>query len=208
MKLKYMLRGIGIGMVVAAALMGGYTRKQVLDAKANVTAITIDSNYSDISGEVETDEEEMSETEETVPVIVRNEGIESEVESVIESAKASESDPESQADVPAGDDAEQIQGDNAVDSNVESDNAVANNGSGEENLPTINLDAEYIEVTVSRGDDSSKVSRKLYNAGIVDSASEFDAFLAQHGYDKKITVGVKTIYSTDSWQEIAERLIQ
>jgi hypothetical protein len=28
----------------------------------------------------------------------------------------------------------------------------------------------------------------------------------QHGYDKRITVGTKTINITDSWQEIAEKL--
>jgi cell division protein YceG involved in septum cleavage len=65
---------------------------------------------------------------------------------------------------------------------------------------------ETIDITVAGGDDSGKVSRKLYNAGIIDNASEFDAFLMQHGYDKKITVGTKTINITDTWQEIAEKL--
>jgi hypothetical protein len=180
MKLKYMLRGLGIGMVVAAALMGGYTRKEIANAKANVTAITLEGSYTDESQESETGTEGQSDTEETVPVIVRDEGVESEVASVIESAKAAESEPDVQLNVPEDNQAVQ----------------------------EVNADAEYLEIVVAKGDDSSVVSRKLYNAGIVDSAAEYDAFLAQHGYDKRITTGTKTIYITDTWQEIAEKLTQ
>jgi hypothetical protein len=188
MKFKYMLRGLGIGMVVAAALMGGYTRKEIANAKANVTAITLSGNYTEETSESESDTEELSDTDETVPVIVRDSNAESEIASVIESAKAAESEP-------------------SVLENVEMDNP----DNQDENQPNINSgdsDVEYIEIIVSKGDDSSIVSRKLYNSGIVDSAAEYDAFLAQHGYDKRITTGTKTIYITDTWQEIAEKLTQ
>jgi hypothetical protein len=191
MKFKYMLRGLGIGMVVAAALMGGYTRKEIANAKANVTAITLSGNYTEETSESESDTEELSDTDETVPVIVRDSNAESEIASVIESAKAAESEP------------------SALE-NVEMDNPNYPDNQ-DENQPNINSgdsDVEYIEIIVSKGDDSSIVSRKLYNSGIVDSAAEYDAFLAQHGYDKRITTGTKTIYITDTWQEIAEKLTQ
>jgi hypothetical protein len=191
MKFKYMLRGLGIGMVVAAALMGGYTRKEIANAKANVTAITLSGNYTEETSESESDTEELSDTDETVPVIVRDSNAESEIASVIESAKAAESEP------------------SALE-NVEMDNPNYPDNQ-DENQPNINFgdsDVEYIEIIVSKGDDSSIVSRKLYNSGIVDSAAEYDAFLAQHGYDKRITTGTKTIYITDTWQEIAEKLTQ
>ena len=56
-------------------------------------------------------------------------------------------------------------------------------------------------------DDSGTASRKLKNAGIIENAAEYDAFLMQHGYDRKLCTGTKTINSNDTWQQIAEKLI-
>jgi len=36
MKLKYMLRGMGIGVVITAAVMGAYSRNAVADARVAV----------------------------------------------------------------------------------------------------------------------------------------------------------------------------
>lgn len=59
---------------------------------------------------------------------------------------------------------------------------------------------------IATGDDSGTVARKLYNAGLIQNADEYDSFLIQHGYDKRLTTGTKTINVTDSWQEIAEKI--
>ena len=61
-----------------------------------------------------------------------------------------------------------------------------------------------IEINIVRGDDSGTVARKLQNAGMVESATEYDAYLMQHGYDKKIRVGKVEIPVDATWQEIAE----
>ena len=63
---------------------------------------------------------------------------------------------------------------------------------------------EAVEITIARGDDSGTVARKLQNAGLVENASEYDAYLMQHGYDKKIRVGSVTIPTDSTWQEIAD----
>ncbi len=65
---------------------------------------------------------------------------------------------------------------------------------------------ETVEIVIESGDDSGTVSRKLHNAGIIENASEFDAFLMQHGYDKKISTGKKVIGVNDTWQEIADKI--
>ena len=59
---------------------------------------------------------------------------------------------------------------------------------------------------IASGDDSGTVARKLYNAGLIENAAEYDAFLMQHGYDKRLSTGTKTINVTDSWQEIADKI--
>ena len=65
---------------------------------------------------------------------------------------------------------------------------------------------ETVEIVIESGDDSGTVSRKLQNAGVIENASEFDAFLMQHGYDKKISTGKKVIGVADTWQEIADKI--
>jgi S-adenosylmethionine:tRNA-ribosyltransferase-isomerase (queuine synthetase) len=236
MKLKYMLRGLGIGVVVTAAIMGAYTRNVVAETKAQARVDvlneygfgeepTLVENESEaIESEVS---ESVSETEETIPIIVRDESKESEVESVIESAKEAEKETEAEPES-GGSEVESSAGEakateikSEVESEVKSETAVSKKSevkseteseSESVSVPSY-IDAndvvevpETIDITVSKGDDSGTVSRKLYNAGIVDSASEYDAYLMQHGYDKRISVGTKTINITDTWQEIAEKL--
>ena len=47
--------------------------------------------------------------------------------------------------------------------------------------------------TVMRGDSSVRVARHLFEAGMVESAVEFDKYLCQNGYDHSISVGTYEI---------------
>jgi hypothetical protein len=220
MKLKYMLRGLGIGVIVTAAIMGAYNRNAVADAKAQARVDVLrEYGFGDeptlVDNESESEEETLetvSETEETIPIIIRDEVKESEVESVIESAKAAEKETETEPE--SSSEVESSAGEaKATEVKSETDASKESESESESISAPSYIDAkvvvevpETIDITVSKGDDSGTVSRKLYNAGIVDSASEYDAYLMQHGYDKKISVGTKTINVTDTWQEIAEKL--
>lgn len=62
------------------------------------------------------------------------------------------------------------------------------------------------QITVSSGDGSDTVARKLYEAGLVSDAAAYDKYLCQNGYDKKICTGVKTIPVGAGEAEIAKIL--
>lgn len=62
------------------------------------------------------------------------------------------------------------------------------------------------QITVSSGDGSDTVARKLYEAGLVSDAAAYDKYLCQNGYDKKICTGIKTIPAGASEAEIAKIL--
>jgi hypothetical protein len=201
MKFKYMLRGLGIGVIITAAIMGAYTRSAVADARV---AVMKEYGFGEeptlVDNETETSEEVSSETEEssTEPVILRDEEIESQIASVLDEAKASEAETVGTTEIENETEAEtQIEQETEVETTeiIEIAQENANQHS-------------YIEIVISGGDDSGTVSRKLYNAGLVENAAEYDAFLMQHGYDKKISTGTKKISPTDSWQDIAEKLIR
>lgn len=211
MKLKYTLRGFGLGIIITACLMGAYSRNAVAKARVNVlkqyglggeaTNLEEESSQEESSKEEETSKENPDE----VSTDARNEDIESEINSVVESAKTEENLPESSEAAESS--LQQIpetidEGQQEPTPEDSSDNVIV----VEPTDTTSTAQGQTIQITVVSGDDSGTVSRKLSNAGIIESASEFDAFLIQHGYDKSINPGTKTIDTTDSWQQIAEKL--
>ena len=190
MKLKYYLRGLGIGIIVTALLMS-YS-----DSKAS------DWNTGDEIPEVQTlveeagtEEEKSSETEQTTGQ-TQSQGIEqicSEGQTETESEEMSEAGTEESSEM-----IEAITQQESV-SEMEKDM----------HIPAVTVEADAQEsylLNVVRGDDSGTVSRKLQNAGIIENASEFDAFLMQHGYDKRISVGTVEIPLKSTWVEIAEKI--
>lgn len=64
--------------------------------------------------------------------------------------------------------------------------------------------AAIIMITVEGGDSSYSVAKKLYEAGLVDSAAEYDEFLCANGFDKTISVGTHPIPENASDWEIAD----
>lgn len=59
-------------------------------------------------------------------------------------------------------------------------------------------------ITIGNGDGSYAVSRKLADVGAVSSAENFDTFLCQNGYDKKIRTGTYTIPANASNEQMAK----
>ncbi len=65
---------------------------------------------------------------------------------------------------------------------------------------------EGITIQVNSGDGSYTVCKKLEEAGLVDSASDFDTYLCEKGYDKRINVGSFTIPEGAEPDQIAKIL--
>lgn len=60
-----------------------------------------------------------------------------------------------------------------------------------------------VTLTIYRGITSYDISRKLEDAGIIDNALEFELFLANGGYSKRLQIGEFTITSDMDDEEIA-----
>lgn len=218
MKAKYILRGLGLGMIITAVVMGAYTRSAVAAARVDVLKeygigdevmlaetgdeVMLAETLVDVGGDtnIETQESEPANaaeseadmeaaaTEATEQVIERDEEIESQINSVLDGAVA----------------AEQGAVTDSQTAGKESESAIEEASSGDTQIKDEQM--HTVTITISKGDDSGTVSRKLYNAGLVENAAEYDAFLMQHGYDKKLNTGAKIISVNDTWQEMAEKL--
>lgn len=206
MKFKYMLRGMGLGIIITAVIMGAYSRNAVADARVAVLKEYGIGEEAVLVEAIETEEASESADDEqiTEPTLVRNEETESEISSVLDAAKESEQAATTD-DMLASEEQEQTETVQQPISIEETEQELTT-----ENVMTSTEQTEssgdVIQIVITKGDDSGTVSRKLYNAGLIENAAEYDAFLMQHGYDKKINTGTKTIYATDSWQEMAEKL--
>ena len=203
MKLKYYLRGLGIGIAVTALLMGYSNKNRAAEPKAEVaTEETAGDLLADRNGEATTEEGIEQSTVENVTV--ETDSAETSEEEISQQGTASELESSTQ-------EAETItETESVTETETESVQAEETTDKKEQTQSSTEADAgnalpqTTIEINIVRGDDSGTVARKLQNAGIVESATEYDAYLMQHGYDKKIRVGKVEIPVDATWQEIAE----
>lgn len=164
MKLKYYLRGLGIGILVTALIMG-FTAKDnrpLTDAEIKAVAAELGMVESD-SLRLADLPQEPTPTPEITPEPTKEPETTPEPEATTESsgepAKESETTPESGTD---------------------------------------------ISVTVSAGSGSRTVCNRLEEAGVITDAAEFDKYLCDQGYSKRICVGTFEIPADASWEEIAK----
>lgn len=67
-------------------------------------------------------------------------------------------------------------------------------------VPTI----ETVTILIVRGDSSYTVSRRLEEAGLIENARDYDAYLVDNGYSKTIRTGTYKIPVNATWEEIAK----
>ncbi|MCM1143199.1 MAG: hypothetical protein NC318_05165 [Blautia sp.] len=63
--------------------------------------------------------------------------------------------------------------------------------------------SKSVVIVIGSGDGSYAASKKLEDAGAIASAADFDTFLCENGYDKKIRTGTYTIPANASEEQMA-----
>lgn len=194
MKLKYYLRGLGLGIVIAAAVFSATGRGQrtMTDSEIRMRAAEL--------GMVEDDTlvlEEMASTaerEETQPDSMEETGQASTEEESYrsESVQALETQTDQEAfrdEELAGAPEEETTDVPEIDA---ADTPVA--------------DADIVTVVIRSGDSSESVSKRLEEAGLVSSASAYNQYLCGNGYDKRLAAGSHEIPVGATEEEIARAL--
>lgn len=67
-------------------------------------------------------------------------------------------------------------------------------------------DSDEVEIVIESGDVSRMVSAKVFEAGLVDSADEFNSFLGDNDYDNMLQPGTYKIKKGSSFRQIAQIL--
>ena len=224
MERKYYLRGLGIGIAVTAIIMGialsgdGKMTDSEIIARAKELGMvenTVLSNQHDMGqqsiDDVNPDKQENGDSaDETVSDEQANadhadDTEPGEQESVPEAGQnitgaddvTGESDVEADTgtdDIQDADEEEQVTADS--DEEAEPDNMMTAAGA-EPDVKTEKV------ITIKSGEGSYTVAKKLADVGVISSAGNFDNFLCEHGYDKRLHTGTFSIPANASDEQIA-----
>lgn len=226
MERKYYLRGLGLGIAVTAVIMGfalsgkeAMTNEEII-VRAKELGLVENTVLADTENEDTEQENVVDDRADAQDVIgkaqntevsERNEATEQneEKDPITETSSDTTEETEEETDSVA-DDAEQND-DGEEDSEFEDadpeeqDEITVPKADDTEtgNVNEIITSATVKVITINSGDSSYTVAKKLENAGVVTSASTFDTFLCQNGYDKKLRTGNFSIPADASDEQIA-----
>lgn len=219
MRLKYYLRGLGIGMAVTALILGiastvSNKKNTMTDAEIIARAKELGMTEKTVLSEAvkeESDTEPESQEPETEtkaePKVEPKTDFETEPD--IEPEADDETKPDEEALEPKRSEEEPKAADTERMENAEPEadqKSDKKEAAPEEEATPEKEAAEVLEVVVIeivRGDSSDSVSRKLADMGLVDSAPAYDKYLCTNGYDKKIQTGTYEIQKGATQEEIA-----
>ena len=194
MKLKYYLRGLGIGIVVTALIMGLSTGNTVPMTDAEIKA------KAAMLGMVESDSLRLSDrgTATASPEATNNpEGTEAS-----ETLGATVS-PEAEAT--ATPEATALPEVTATPGATVSPEAEATATPATTATPEATASPKAtVTIIVQKGDGSDTVSRRLAEAGVIEDASGFDRYLIEKGYSRKISIGTYEIETGLPEEEVAK----
>jgi len=176
MKLKFFLRGLGIGILVTASILTishraqdkqqALTNEQIIEKAEALGMILPDESASDEPSE----SLEPSETPVSTPTVAPSPTVEPSPSVKPSPTVEPSATPKATPTV------------------------------------TPEKEPSYVSVTIEKGMWSEAVSRALKEAGLVKSADDFNEYLTDNGYSSLISVGTYKIEKGATYQEIAEKI--
>lgn len=228
MKLRYYLRGLGIGIVVTALIMGiiGKEGRPLTDAEIRVAARELGMVESDALKltDIQPDpnpgvqgQDESAEGSETQREDGSDRGTESSEGESFGETESSEGE-ESEGRTESQDEEESSHGtgsqeEGEPEKETESREEESSDGSesqdedessGEAETSDSSVSEETVTVTIISGSGSGTVCRQLEEAGLIEEAREYDRYLIREGYSKRICAGTYEIPVGADWEEIAK----
>ena len=188
MKKKYFVRGLGIGIIFGALIMlaayltsgkGSLSDEEVMK-RAQELGMVKKSEYV-LDSEV-TSEETTTEAVTTEAPVTTEKATEATTEAPATTEKATEA---------------------ATTEAATTEKATTEKATTEAATTEQTDTKTKATITVSGGMSSETISSLLEDAGLVDSASKFNSFLVQNGYDKRLETGSFDISGGMTYEEIA-----
>ncbi len=221
MKLKFYLRGLGIGIVVTALLMGyangrqktaSMTDEQIMARAEALGMVREDQVLLPVSGNAK--EETPVDSAEPVAMAdvkpsdgVAEDDANAEDASGAEPVDSSSTDDTAEtksADSPDAGNAAEVKTESTKVNNMEAETAGTETDAVGQREKPVSGNSGMTTLEIARGSGSATVSALLEKGGLVDSAEEFDRYLCEYNYDNKIVAGVHQIPKEADYETIAK----
>ena len=210
MKLKYYLRGLGIGMAVTALILGiSFSGRQGQEAQT-LTDEQIRERASEL-GMVDSSELTLAALQNSAqPQTTMEPEVTEESETMTEPEATAE--PETATEPKATAEPEMTTKPEATaepemttkpETTAEPEMTTKPEATKEPELITA-PEQSQTTITIKKGSDSGSVSRVLYEAGLVENVKAFDNYLCNNGYSRSINPGIYEIAPGTSEEEIAK----
>lgn len=216
MKLKYYLRGLGIGMAVTALILGiSFSDRQGQEAQT-LTDEQIRERASEL-GMVDSSELTLAALQNSAqPQITREPEVTEEPKLTADPETTTE--PEATAELETTTEPKATTEPETMtdpEATVEPETMTEPETTAEPKMTTEPEATEELElttapeqsqttITIKKGSDSGSVSRMFYEAGLVENAKAFDNYLCNNGYSRSINPGIYEIAPGTSEEEIAK----
>ena len=193
MNLKHYLRGLGIGMLVTAVVLGFTTKaEKMTDAEIKVRAAQLgmieETVLSDL-GSKERDEDEKVNSSEALTESSAEENT-IEVESTEEDSSEAES----------------IDNDEDIEEERILSETSSQNEEGGSSQGVVVTEENYIIFTIEQGENSKQISQKLHAAGIIESTEDYNEYIKSNDYSRRLTAGTHRIPVDASIEEVVRIL--
>lgn len=198
MKLKYYLRGLGIGMAVTALTLGiSFSGRQGQEAQT-LTDEQIRERASEL-GMVDSSELTLAALQNSAqPQITMEPEVTEESETMTEPEATAEPEMTTKPEATA-----EPEMTTKPETTAEPEMMTKPEATKEPELITA-PEQSQTTITIKKGSDSGSVSRVLYEAGLVENAKAFDNYLCNNGYSRSINPGIYEIAPGTSEEEIAK----
>ena len=229
MRLKYYLRGLGIGIVVTAVIMGvsadrqrsAMTEEQIIARAKELGMVEQEGILAEIAGEsaVTDNQKEAPKAETSKAETPKQEEVKAETTQTAEPKAEALKEETAKTEAPKEEAAKtEAPKEEAAKTEAPKEEAAKTEAPKEEAAKTETPEPEEtskpetvqktssVVVSIYPGEGSYTVSRKLAALGLVESADIYDKFLCQNGYDKKLCTGNYTITEGATADEIARIL--
>lgn len=194
MKLKTYLRGLGLGLIVAALVTGAGSRQTMSDeqikARAKELGMMESKTYLTQVNESKEAAESLMESETVTETVAETEEIET---TTLETAAETRENVTETKETVSEETAETVPETESEPVEESPEQSIEETAS-----------PETVTFQIHSGDSSVSVAKRLAEAGLVGDAKAFDQYLCQNGYDKKIRVGTYEIQNDSSNEEIAK----
>lgn len=215
MERKYYLRGLGLGIVVTAVIMGialsgprKMTDEEIIQ-RAKELGMVEDTYLADVGADEEQTQGEQNiediDPAELPAVTQEPESQPVKPEEDLEPAGEEELEPAAE-ELPSVAEPVEIElpeTESAAEGPASEETPEENTNEMTRQDDTSSSSVKIETITVVSGDGSYTVARKLKEAGVVMSAETFDTYLCEKGYDKRLRTGTFRIPADASDEQIA-----